>query len=288
MDIQFAQLIVNGIAVGSIIALAAVGLTLTYGILRLSNFAHGDFLTLGAYLTWLINTIGVNIWLSMILAAAGTVAAMLLSEKLLWSKMRSIRASSTTLIIISIGLALFLRNGIIFIWGGKNQNYNLPVTTALDIFGLKIPQNQLLVLGLAVLAILALHYLLQNTKIGKAMRAVADDLDLARVSGINVDRVIFWTWLIAGTLTSLGGSMYGLITAVRPNMGWFLILPLFTSVILGGIGNPYGAIAAAFIIGIAQEVSTPWLGSQYKQGVALLIMILVLLIRPKGLFKGTI
>ena len=286
MDTQFAQLIVNGIAVGSIIALAAVGLTLTYGILRLSNFAHGDFLTLGAYLTWLINTIGVNIWLSMILAAAGTVAVMLLSEKLLWSKMRSIRATSTTLIIISIGLALFLRNGIIFIWGGKNQNYNLPVTTALEIFGLKVPQNQLLVL--AVLAILALHYLLQNTKIGKAMRAVADDLDLARVSGINVDRVIFWTWLIAGTLTSLGGSMYGLITAVRPNMGWFLILPLFASVILGGIGNPYGAIAAALIIGIIQEISTPWLGSQYKQGVALLIMILVLLIRPKGLFKGTI
>ncbi|MFN6499098.1 MAG: branched-chain amino acid ABC transporter permease [Nostoc sp. DedQUE01] len=288
MDIQFAQLIVNGIAVGSIIALAAVGLTLTYGILRLSNFAHGDFLTLGAYLTWLINTIGVNIWLSMILAAGGTVAAMLLSEKLLWSRMRSIRATSTTLIIISIGLALFIRNGIIFIWGGKNQNYDLPVTPALDILGLKVPQNQLLVLGLAVLAILGLHYLLQNTKIGKAMRAVADDLDLARVSGINVDRVIFWTWLIAGTLTSLGGSMYGLLTAVRPNMGWFLILPLFASVILGGIGNPYGAIAAAFIIGIVQEISTPWLGSQYKQGVALLIMILVLLIRPKGLFKGTI
>ncbi|MDF5736733.1 MAG: branched-chain amino acid ABC transporter permease [Nostoc sp.] len=288
MDTQFAQLIVNGIAVGSIIALAAVGLTLTYGILRLSNFAHGDFLTLGAYLTWLINSIGVNIWLSMLLAAVGTVAAMLLSEKLLWSRMRSMRATSTTLIIISIGLALFLRNGIIFIWGGKNQNYDLPITPALDVLGLKVPQNQLLVLGLAMLAILALHYLLQNTKIGKAMRAVADDLDLARVSGINVDRVIFWTWLIAGTLTSLGGSMYGLITAVRPNMGWFLILPLFASVILGGIGNPYGAIAAAFIIGIVQEISTPWLGSQYKQGVALLIMILVLLIRPKGLFKGTI
>jgi neutral amino acid transport system permease protein len=288
MDTQIAQLIVNGIAVGSIIALGAVGLTLTYGILRLSNFAHGDFLTLGAYLTLLINAGGINIWLSMILAATGTVAAMLLSEKLLWSKMRSIRATSTTLIIISIGLALFLRNGIIFIWGGQNQNYNLPVTPALNIFGLRIPQNQLLVLGLAVVAILALHYLLQNTKIGKAMRAVADDLDLARVSGINVEQVILWTWVIAGTFTSLGGSMYGLITAVRPNMGWFLILPLFASVILGGIGNPYGAIAAAFIIGIAQELSTLWLGSQYKQGIALLIMILVLLIRPKGLFKGTI
>jgi len=287
MDIQTIQLIVNGIAVGSIIALAAVGLTLTYGILRLSNFAHGDFLTLGAYLTFFVNTFGVNIWLSMIVAVVGTVGVMLLSEKLLWSRMRSIRANSTTLIIISIGLALFLRNGIILIWGGRNQNYNLPITPALDIFGVKVPQNQLLVLALAVLSIGALHYLLQNTKIGKAMRAVADDLDLAKVSGIDVEQVIFWTWLIAGTVTSLGGSMYGLITAVRPNMGWFLILPLFASVILGGIGNPYGAIAAAFIIGIVQEVSTPFLGSQYKQGVALLIMMLVLLIRPKGLCKGT-
>jgi neutral amino acid transport system permease protein len=288
MDIQIVQLIVNGIAVGSIIALAAVGLTLTYGILRLSNFAHGDFLTLSAYLTLLLNTGGMNIWLSMILAAAGTVAAMLLSEKLLWARMRSIRATSTTLIIISIGLALFLRNGIIFFWGGQNQNYNLPVTTALNVFGIRIPQNQLLVLGVAAVAIFVLHYLLQNTKIGKAMRAVADDLDLARVSGINVEQVILWTWIIAGIFTSLGGSMYGLITAVRPNMGWFLILPLFASVILGGIGNPYGAIAAAFIIGIAQELSTLWIGSQYKQGIALLMMILVLLIRPKGLFKGTI
>ena len=288
MNTQIAQLIVNGIAVGSIIALAAVGLTLTYGILRLSNFAHGDFVTLGAYLTLLVNSFGVNIWLSMVIAAIGTVSAMLLSEKLLWSRMRSIRATSTTFIIISIGLALFLRNGIILIWGGSNKNYNLPVTSAMDILGVKVPQNQLLVLFLAVLAIVILHYLLQNTKIGKAMRAVADDLDLARVSGINVDRVVLWTWVIAGTLTSLGGSMYGLITAVRPNMGWFLILPLFASVILGGIGNPYGAIAAAFIIGIAQELSTPLLGSQYKQGVALLLMILVLLVRPKGLFRSTI
>lgn len=288
MNVQLAQLIVNGIAVGSIIALAAVGLTLTYGILRLANFAHGDFMTLGAYLTLLANTSGVNIWLSMILGAIGTVAAMLLSEKLVWSIMRDRRASSTTLIIISIGLALFIRNGIILIWGGSNRDYNVPVSPAQDILGLKVPQNQLVVMFLAVLAILALHYLLQNTKIGKAMRAVADDIDLARVSGINVDRVVIWTWLIAGSLTALGGSMYGLITAVRPNMGWFLILPMFASVILGGIGNPYGAIAAALVIGITQEVSTPLLGSQYKQGVALLIMILVLLIRPKGLFKGTI
>lgn len=288
MDAQLAQLFVNGMAVGSIIALAAVGLTLTYGILRLANFAHGDFMTLGAYLTLLANSTGMNIWLAMLLGAIGTVAAMLLSEKLLWSKMRSVRATATTLIIISIGLALFIRNGIILIWGGSNQDYDLPVSPAREILGIRVPQNQLLAMFLAVIAILVLHYLLQNTKIGKAMRAVADNVDLARVSGINVDSVVVWTWIIAGTLTALGGSMYGLITAVRPNMGWFLILPMFASVILGGIGNPYGAIAAALVIGITQEISTPLLGSQYKQGVGLFIMILVLLIRPKGLFKSTI
>lgn len=288
MDAQLAQLFVNGVAVGSIIALAAVGLTLTYGILRLANFAHGDFMTLGAYLTLLANTSGINIWLSMLLGAIGTVAAMLISEKLIWSNMRSRRATSTTLIIISIGLALFLRNGIILIWGGSNKSYDIPTSPAREILGIRIPQNQLIVMLLAVIVILALHYLLQNTKIGKAMRAVADNLDLARVSGIDVDRVVLWTWAIAGSLTALGGSIYGLITAVRPNMGWFLILPMFAATILGGIGNPYGAIAAALVIGVTQELSTPFLGSQYKQGVGLFIMILVLLIRPKGLFKGTI
>ncbi len=283
-----AQLLVNGIAVGSIIALAAVGLTLTYGILRLSNFAHGDFMTLGAYLTWLANRSGVNIWLSMILGAAVTVGAMLLCEKVLWKPMRDRRADGTTLIIISIGLALFIRNGIILIWGGSNQSYDLPIASALSIAGLRIPQNQLIVMGLAVAAIVGLHFLLQNTKIGKAMRAVADDIDLARVTGINVERVVLWTWVITGVFTALGGSMYGLVTGIRPNMGWFLILPMFASVILGGIGNPYGAIAGALVIGIAQELSVPLLGSQYKLGVALLIMVLILLFRPQGLFKGTI
>jgi len=285
---QLLQLTVNGLAVGSIIALAAVGLTLTYGILRLPNFAHGDFLTLGAYLTLLVNGLGLNIWLSMVLGIGATVLGVLVSERLIWQPMRDRRATPTTLIIISIGLALFIRNGIIFIWGGGNQRYDLPVATAVNLFGINVVYYQLPVLALTLAAILGLHYLLQKTKIGKAMRAVADDIDLARVSGINVEQVVIWTWIIAATLTALGGGMYGLITAVRPNMGWFLILPIFAAVILGGIGNPYGAIAGAVVVGIAQEVSTFWLPPEYKLGVALFVMVLVLLIRPQGLFRGLI
>lgn len=283
---QILQLIINGTALGSIIALGAVGLTLTYGILRLSNFAHGDLMTLGAYLTWFANTLGLNIWLSMLVGMGGTIAVVLATEQLLWAPMRSRRADSATLIIISIGLALTLRNGMILIWGGSNQTYDLPVAPAFRLGALRIPQYDLLVTVLAIAVILALHYLLQQTKLGKAMRAVADDLDLARVAGINVEQVVLWTWIIAGGLAALSGGMLGLIEAVRPNMGWFLILPMFAAVILGGVGNPYGAIAGAFVIGISQELSTVALPTEYKLAIALLIMMLVLLFRPQGLFKG--
>ena len=287
IDLQLAQLVVNGIALGCIIALASVGLTLTCGILRLSNFAHGDLLTLGAYLALLGNSMGLNIWLAIALAIGGTILAALVTEKLIWSPMRDRRADSTTLNIISIGLALFIRNGLIFVWGGGNQTYDLPVQPALDFWGLKVKAYSLVVVMLTAIATAALHFLLQKTKIGKAMRAVADNTDLALVTGINVNRVVIWTWVIAAGLTALGGGMYGLLEAVRPNMGWFLILPMFAAVILGGIGNPYGAIAGSLIVGLAQEVSTYWLPTEYKLAVALLMVIVVLLIRPQGLFKGT-
>ena len=280
------QLVFNGVAIGSILALAAIGLTLSYGILNLSNFAHGDFMTLGAYLTWSINGLGLNIWLSMIVGAAGTIVAMLISEYLLWKPMRDRRATDTTLIIISIGLALFIRNGILLLYDGRNKLYDLPVVRAIEFGDLRFAYYRLIVIAVAIAAIIALHLILQKTKIGKAMRAVADNIELARVSGINVDLVILWTWVITATLVAFAGGMYGLITVVRPNMGWFLILPMFASVILGGIGNPYGAIAGAFIIGLAQELSVPLLGPEYKLGVALAIMVIILLVRPQGLFKG--
>ena len=287
MDPLLIQLIINGIALGSIIALSAVGLTLTYGILRLANFAHGDLMTLGAYMTLMLNLWGVPIWIAVVVGAGFTILVALLTEKVLWQRMRDRRATSTTLIIMSLGLALFMRNGIILLWGAGNQAYDLPVVTALDIGGIRVAYYRVIVVFLAILAIAALHLLLQYTKVGKAMRAVADNIDLARVSGINVEQVVIWTWMLAAGLTALGGSMYGLITAVRPNMGWFLILPMFASVILGGIGNPYGAIAGAFVIGITQEVSTYWIPSEYKIAVALFLMVLVLLFKPQGLFRGT-
>jgi neutral amino acid transport system permease protein len=290
---------VDGIALGSIIALAAVGLTLTYGILRLQNYAHGDILTLGAYIAFFANTVlGLNIWIAFAIGCAGAVIFLLICEKILWAGLRKKRASETTMLIVSVGLALVIRNGIILIWGASPQKFNLPTFPALDLMGIIITRNRLVVIAMAIAVIVGLYYVLQNTKIGKAMRAVADNPELARVTGINVDAVILWTWIIAGTLTALGGGMYGLITNIRPTMGWFLILPMFASVILGGVGNPYGAIAGAMVIGVAQEVSTVCpaslgdlakycIGTEYKIGVGLLIMVLVLLFKPQGLFKSS-
>ena len=197
--------------------------------------------------------------------------------------MRKTKATSTTLIIISIGLALFIRSSILFVWGSSNHSYDIGVAEAIDIFGIKIAFNRIIIMLLAIISITILHFILQKSKIGKAMRAVADNIDLARVSGINVEVVVFWTWVINGTLTAIAGAMYGFI-AIRYLMGWLLILPMFASIILGGIGNPYGAIAGALIIGVAQELSIPFLGSEYKLGVALLIMVIILLFRPQGLF----
>lgn len=294
------QSTIDGIAVGSVIALAAVGLTLTYGILRLANFAHGDILTLGAYLAFFANTtLNLDIWLSIALGGASAIAFVLLCEKILWQPLRTKRATSTTMMIVSIGLALVIRNVIVLIWGAKPQKYNLPTFPAIKLMELSITRNKIVVIIAAIALIAALYYLLQSTKIGKAMRAVADNPELAKVAGINVKAVIIWTWVIAGGMTALGGSMYGLITNLRPNMGWFLILPMFAAVILGGIGNPYGAIAGALIVGISQEVATTCpaalgdlqkycIGTDYKLGVGLVIMILVLLFKPQGLFKSTI
>ncbi|WP_019501482.1 branched-chain amino acid ABC transporter permease [Pseudanabaena sp. PCC 6802] len=290
---------VDGIATGSIIALAAVGLSLTYGILKLANFAHGDILTLGAYLALLANTIAkLNIGLSILFGCAIATVVVLLCEKLLWQPLRFRRATPTTMMIVSIGLALVIRNGIILFAGTKPQSYSIPSFPALNLQGLLVRTNSAITICIAIIVVAGLYYLLQNTKIGRAMRAVADNPELAKITGINVNAAIAWTWVITGCLTALGGGMYGLTTGINPNMGWSLVLPMFTAVILGGIGNPYGAIAGAMIVGIAQEVATTCpanlgelakycIGTDYKLGVGLLIMVLVLLVKPQGLFKGT-
>ncbi|HAN46083.1 MAG TPA: branched-chain amino acid ABC transporter permease [Cyanobacteria bacterium UBA8156] len=294
----FVQLTVDGIALGCIVALAAVGLTLTSGILRFSNFAHGDLMTFGAYVALLANVSWR--WPIFGAIALGMVATLGLTcglDKLLWERLRRRRATPTTATIVSIGVALVLRNAIVLIWGASPTRFNLPTFAALNFGGINITRNRLLTVVITAAVVGALYYLLQHTKMGRAMRAVADNPELARVTGIDVNRVVLWVWAIAGGATALGGCLYGAITNLRPNMGWSLILPMFAAIIAGGIGSPFGAIAGALLVGIAQEVSTFCpaglgemarfcLGTNYKIGVGLVAIVLVLLVRPQGLFRG--
>ncbi|MCD4768328.1 MAG: branched-chain amino acid ABC transporter permease [Methanosarcinales archaeon] len=282
------QLIVNGIVLGSIIALAAIGLTMVYGVLNFANFSHADFMTFGAYIAFVLNVaLGLNIILSFFIAVAIAGALGVLLDFLVWKPMRRKNADLVSLIIISIGLSLIVRNAIIFIWGGSTRNFDLPVQRGIGMLGVTITHNQLIGVGTAILFMVMVHFFLKNTKLGKAMRAISDDINLARISGIDSDKVIMWMWFIGIGLAGVAGILYGLETTIRPNMGWFLILPMFAAVILGGIGNPYGAMVGGMVIGLSQELSMLILPSEYKMGVSLGIMILVLLFKPRGLFGET-
>lgn len=286
----FWQYVVNGVVVGSIIAITSVGLTLVYSILKLTNFAHGDVVTLGAYTALFANLVlGLSPWAALLTAAVAGVGICLLLEFLVWRRMRALGAGTVSRIVASIGVALVIRNLIVFAFGPQAQSYNVPLTLATRLGPLpaKLTPDQKTVIAAALLGVLLVHLVLRYTSIGKAMRALSDNRDLAWVCGIDVDRVILWTWVLGGGLAAIGGVLYGFTRPIHPNLGWFLLLPMFAAVILGGIGNAYGAILGGFIIGIAQEVSVMLIRNEYKVAVGFLVMILVLLVRPRGLLGET-
>lgn len=279
------QFVANGIIMGAIISLAATGLTLIYSVLKLTNFAYGDMVTFGAYVALFLNvTLYWDPWWAV--PAAFALGAMLgiATDLGIWRKMRSTQASGVSLIIASIGLALILRNLIVFFFGPQTQGYRVPIQLAERIGPVRLTPMQVDVAAAAVLSILAVHAVLRYTLVGKAMRALADNRDLAWVSGIDVDRVVLWTWVMGGGMAGVGGVLLGMIRPIDPNLGWFLLLPMFAAIILGGLGNAYGALLGGLVIGLAQEVSVVFLPANYKLGVAFAVMILVLLALPRGLF----
>jgi neutral amino acid transport system permease protein len=220
------------------------------------------------------------------LVIVGTLTVVL--DLLIWRPMRARDAGLLTLIIISIGLALAIRNGVIITWGTGVVDYpgagGGPLQLLPDVL---VTQNQLIVIGVTLATIALVHLLLRHTKMGKAMRALADDMDLARVTGIDADRIILYVWFISGALAALAGVLLGMLRPFTTSVGWFLLLPIFAAVILGGIGSPYGAMAGGFVIGISMETSLAFgVPSDYRLAVGFAIMILVLVFRPEGIFGG--
>ena len=285
--------LIPGVVLGCIYALGAIGISLTFGILRFSNFAHGDIMTFGVYVT--LSLVLATDEHPLVMAPLAMVLTALFTLGIDRAFFKPFRNSPTIMLVIaSFGLMLMIRSMVQFFWGVQLQpmikGIQKPVAW-LD--PLRIPPKHLLIIGGTILLMFAVHLLLTRTKIGKAMRAVSDSPELARVTGINTETVIRMTWIVGSCLAVAAGVFLAMDTHVETNMGFKMLLPMFAAAILGGIGKPYGAVAGGLVIGIAEELSAyPWIGVEpllnpgYKAGVAFAIMVAMLIWRPQGLFRG--
>lgn len=283
------QLVVYGIISGSILALGAIGLTLIYSILNFANFAHGDFMVLGAYLALFFRVgLALPMWLAFLLAMVCTAGIVVVLDRAWFRPLRQRGARPVLLAISSLGLALILRNVIRMLWGPQAQYYSreIHVLFPVPLLQVRVNMQQILIFGVALGLVVLVSLFLQRTKLGKAMRATSDNRNLALVSGIDTERVIIWTWGLGAALAAAGGILLGMSVRLQPIMGWNLLLPIFAATILGSIGSPYGAMLGALIIGLAEELSTQFIPTEYKAAVSLMLLVIVLLIRPQGLFGG--
>ena len=284
------NLVVQGIKVGTIIAIASVGLSLIFGVTGLVNFAHGELVTLGAVVAYYAHVGPGGKRLPLIAAAVvavivGGIAGAGL-EKGVFLPLRRKKAGLISLLVITIGLSFFIRHIILVVYGGGTQKYiDYAVQTDPVVLGpLRLPPRDVAVIVVSLLVLAGVGLLLQKTKLGTAMRAVADNRDLAESSGIDVKKVILAVWILGGALAGLGGVFQGLtVGGVDWDMGFALLLLMFAGVIVGGIGTAYGAMVGGLLVGLVSEVSTFWFSVELKLVFAFLVLIVVLLFRPQGL-----
>jgi branched-chain amino acid transport system permease protein len=319
--------LIPALAYGSQLALGALGVTLIYGILRFSNFAHGDTMAFGAMVTilvtWLFQGWGISLGplptalLAIPFGIAATAALLLTTDQLVYRFYRQQKAAPVILVIVSMGV-MFVMNGLVrFIIGPNDQRFSdgerfiisareFKKITGLS-EGLAFKTTQGITIVTAVIVVIALFWFLNRTRTGKSMRAFSDNEDLALLSGINPDRVVMVTWLIVAGLAATGGALYGLDKSFKPFIYLQLLLPIFAAAVVGGLGNPLGAIAGGFVIAFSEVLITyplkkvlgyllpdrfepdtlvQLLSTDYKFAVSFTILIIVLLFRPTGLFKG--
>lgn len=319
--------LIPAIAYGSQLALGALGVTLIYGILRFSNFAHGDTMAFGAMIavlvTWWLQSMGVSLGplptalLALPVAILGCMALVLITDRMVYRFYREQKAKPVILVIVSMGV-MFIMNGLVrFIIGPNDQRFadgerfiisarEFKQMTGLR-EGLAIKTTQGITVVVAVIAVVLLFWFLNRTRTGKSMRAYSDNEDLALLSGINPERVVMYTWLIVAALATVAGVLYGLDKSFKPFVYFQLLLPIFAAAIVGGLGSPLGAIAGGFVIAFSEVTITyawkkvlryllpenlepdglvQFLSTDYKFAVSFVILLIVLLFRPTGLFRG--
>jgi branched-chain amino acid transport system permease protein len=287
---ELLKLLGTGVKLGLVIGVAACGLSMVYGATGLINFAHGELVTLGALLTYLLSTtpgFG-HLWLGLAALIAVLLVALFgtATDVVLWAPLRRRRAALLSMMVVSIGLSVLLRNVFQIFYGPTARLYGqYSVQREFGIGPFSLVPKDWTIIVVATGVLLAVTALIKYSRLGTAIRAVADNRDLAEASGIDVDVVIRWVWFIGSALAGLGGMLYGLTQDVKFDMGWLLLLALFAAVVLGGLGSAYGAILGGLFIGIVQEVATYWLDTSYQFAVPLAVLVVVLLFRPQGLLS---
>lgn len=297
-----AQVLVDGLIAGSMIGLGAIGVTLTYSILRFANFAHGEFIAWGAYLALAVSgalgmvsgslttpigpfSFGWSLPIAGLAAITLTGLLALVLDAVLFGRLRARHSTVIIMVMASFGAALALRSLLEFIFTARPAYFTTALQIAMPLGGgMRATPDQLLSLGVSLVVVVLVHLLLTRTDIGRAMRAVSENRQLAGVAGIDVRRVVRIVWVLGAGLAAIAGMMAGLLVQIRPQMGLDLLLPLFAAAILGGIGSVPGAMLAGLIVGLSEAAAVQFVGAEWRGAVAFFILVAVLLLRPQGLF----
>ena len=291
------QAIVDGVLTGAIVALGAIGVSLGLQILRFANFAHSELLTWGAYIALVLVgfagagtpigpfSFGWPLLAALLIAAIVTGVLAWLVDVLIFARLRRSGAHRLSLVFAAFGAALVMRHIVVLIWGHGTHFYTRELQMAVEVIpGARMLPDQIFILGLTAAIVAALHLYLTRSRTGMAMRAMAENPALAAVCGIEVERVIRWTWILSGALAAVAGVFLGLAPQLHPEMGFSILLSLFAAAILGGTGSLIGAVAGGLLVGLAENLSVLVIDTGYKPAMPFLLLLLVLVFRPHGLF----
>ena len=279
--------LVPGLVLGSVYALGAIGVTLVFGVMRFAHLAHGDLATFGAFIAlgavWLT---GLDPWIGLPVAMVGAAGVAIGVDRLFYDHLRKRPLILT--VIASLGVALMLRSIVQVTFGVDSMSYARGIVRPDDYFGVRLRDRELATFAVTLGLVAALQLFLGRTRWGKAMRAMSDNADLARLSGVDTRMVTALTWGVVGALAAAAGFFLGLNTELRSMMGWQILLPVFAGAILGGVGRPEGALLGGLLIGVIEETSVILIPPQYKSALAFAILLGVLAARPTGLLRGKV
>jgi neutral amino acid transport system permease protein len=280
---DFINLAINGFVEGLVMALPALALTLIYGLARFPNAATGDFVAVGSFGGYAAHQLSGSLIVAGLGGAGAGAAAALIAYWIAFQPV--IRRSVITLLLTSIGIGFVYRSALGLAFGHEPKAFRMPLQRAMHFGDVSILPSDITLAALTVVVLFAVFGILYWTPLGRSLRAIADDPDLARVSGIRTQRSMVAMWAIAGVVCGIAGTVSGMRTVVYPDLGWNLLLPAFAAAVIGGLGNPAGAVLGAVLLGMLQELATPYSGFVYKIAIGYVVMVVVLLVRPQGLFN---